>query len=161
MKIEYTGSHFWKVPTSYQPGQTLQLATIAKFESHFKVKLPESYKGLMLEQNGGELGFPNLRICQDDEVIIPYFYELELNSGVGLSHVFSEELGLPRDLLFLSGDLHTWMALDYRHNNTPKVIYLSESDAEAGRWEEEILAHSFDEFLSKLYKVGDLATGNR
>ncbi|GAE25636.1 hypothetical protein JCM9140_1643 [Halalkalibacter wakoensis JCM 9140] len=149
----YDGSQFWKSPSEYKPGQRVTEEKRTEIESLLNVELPATYIQLMEQQNGGELLYRYVLFEDGDAAIIPYFHELELKSGVGLSSVFIEELGLPNDLIMLTGDFHSWLALDYRHGKKePSVLYLSEDDPASGVWNEHLIANTFDDFLKQLFK---------
>ncbi|WP_251648423.1 SMI1/KNR4 family protein [Niallia sp. MER 6] len=60
---------------------------------------------------------------------------------------FKQEWGISKsNIILISGDGHTWIALDYNHGDKPKVIFI-ESD------EDKItpIYHSFKEMLDHLY----------
>jgi hypothetical protein len=148
----YHGTNFWKSPTQYKPGEPLTDEKIKKVERFLGVTLPASYTQLMSKQNGGELNYRYVLFEDGDAAIIPYFYEIDLEHGIGLSPVFVDECGLPEGLVLLTGDLHSWLALDYRKSTEPSVIYFSEHESGNGTWEEYKLAGSFEQFTGRLFQ---------
>ncbi|MFC0472988.1 SMI1/KNR4 family protein [Halalkalibacter kiskunsagensis] len=152
----YKQGHFWKSPSEYKPGEKVTDETLLDVETHLGFQLPKDYVALMKEQNGGELTYRYVLFADGDAAIIPYFHELDVQSGVGLSTVFVEECGLPDNLVLLTGDLHTWLALDYRYNvKEPAVVYITEHESGNGTWQEHFLAHSFEEFTKRLFQKED------
>ncbi|ARK30215.1 SMI1/KNR4 family protein [Halalkalibacter krulwichiae] len=147
----YEGQAFWKSPSEYQPGTMLTDEKISEVERHLHVRLPRGYIELMKQQNGGELAFRYVLFEDGDAAIIPYLYEVEIDHGIGLSSVFIDECRLPDKLVLLTGDLHSWLALDYREKSNPSVVYITESETESGKWDEHPLADSFDQFTTKLF----------
>ncbi|MDT8860104.1 SMI1/KNR4 family protein [Alkalihalobacillus sp. MEB130] len=149
----YTGKNFWKSPSEYKPSEKVTKTKVKEIEKHLGVVLPIKYVSLMEEQNGGELSYRYVLFEDGDAAIVPYFHELEVETGVGLSPVFVDEFGLPDGVVVITGDFHSWLALDYREDKMdPKVIYITEDDSGNGTWQEHYLAKSFDEFTGRLFK---------
>ncbi|MCY8012593.1 SMI1/KNR4 family protein [Bacillus haynesii] len=125
---------------------------IQNAEKKLGVKLPEEYKALILEQNGGYINFnafPSERptFWAKDHVQVDYLLGLGKKEGILESKAFIKEWGLPDNLILIHGDGHTWIALDYREmKENPPVHYFDSEFEENFR-----LADSFGEFLSKLY----------
>ncbi|MCY7859642.1 SMI1/KNR4 family protein [Bacillus haynesii] len=125
---------------------------IQKAEKKLGVKLPEEYKALILEQNGGYINFnafPSERPTSwaKDHVQVDYLLGLGKKEGILESKAFIKEWELPDNLILIHGDGHTWIALDYREmKENPPVHYFDSEFEENFR-----LADSFGEFLSKLY----------
>ncbi|MCY9277090.1 SMI1/KNR4 family protein [Bacillus haynesii] len=125
---------------------------IQKAEKKLGVKLPEEYKALILEQNGGYINFnafPSERPTSwaKDHVQVDYLLGLGKKEGILESKAYIKEWGLPDNLILIHGDGHTWIALDYREmKENPPVHYFDSEFEENFR-----LADSFGEFLSKLY----------
>ncbi|WP_227936099.1 SMI1/KNR4 family protein [Alkalihalobacillus deserti] len=147
----YEGINFWKSPSEYKPGVKLTKERLQEVEQLLGVKLPMAYIQLMEAQNGGELSFRYVLFEDGDAAIIPYLYEIDIDHGIGLSPIFIEECSLPEGMVLLTGDLHSWLALDYRKNKQPSVIYITESDSVNGTWEEYPLATTFAEFTGRLF----------
>ncbi|TWI54666.1 SMI1/KNR4 family protein [Halalkalibacter nanhaiisediminis] len=149
----YEGQSFWKSATEYKPGEKLTIEKVNLVEQQLCVKLPKDYVTLMLEQNGGELKYRYVLFEDGDAAIVPYLYEIDVESGVGLSSVFVEECGLPNGIVLLTGDFESWVALDYRKQGAePGVVYFIGSENGDGSWEEQLIATSFQEFTKKLFQ---------
>jgi SMI1-KNR4 cell-wall len=59
------------------------------------------------------------------------------------------EWGLPEGIVLLSGDGHSWVALDYRNTKKePPVIFV---ESESGRTES--IAPNFENFLQRLKRL--------
>ncbi|MER8149620.1 SMI1/KNR4 family protein, partial [Acinetobacter baumannii] len=78
------------------------------------MKLPVSYIALM-QQNGGELVNKRLEIGEE-VVCVDYLNGIGSKSGEGilLRSSLKREWGLSNKFVYLYGDGHTWLALDYR-----------------------------------------------
>ena len=115
---------------------------IKKAEEVLNVKLPESYINLLKEQNGGTLRLdahptsePNS--WADDHVNVSGLYGISFDEN---------ESSILENLVLLSGDGHTWIALDYRNvAENPPVIFI---DNEVEQIIE--LAPNFESFLQNL-----------
>lgn len=127
---------------------------IKKAEEVLNVKLPESYIILLKEQNGGTLRLdvhptskPNS--WADDHVNVSGLYGISFNeneSSILESRYLIREWEMPENIVLLSGDGHTWIALDYRNvAENPPVIFID------NEFEEIIeLAPNFERFLQNL-----------
>ncbi|MBM6771055.1 MULTISPECIES: SMI1/KNR4 family protein [Bacillus cereus group] len=127
---------------------------IKKAEEVLNVKLPESYITLLKEQNGGTLRLdvhptskPNS--WADDHVNVSGLYGISFNeneSSILESRYLIREWEMPESIVLLSGDGHTWIALDYRNvAENPPVIFID------NEFEEIIeLAPNFESFLQNL-----------
>ncbi|MER1998215.1 MAG: SMI1/KNR4 family protein [Lysinibacillus sp.] len=121
---------------------------VAFAETKLKVKLPASYITLMQQQNGGEL--VNKRLDIGDEVVcVDYLNGIGSKSGEGilLASTLRREWGLSNKFVYLYGDGHTWLTLDYRRykgDNAP-VTYI---DLERG--EKTVIAADFAAFMKLL-----------
>ncbi|MGE7184093.1 SMI1/KNR4 family protein [Peribacillus sp. NPDC006672] len=125
---------------------------IKRVEHLFKFKLPTSYIELMKIKNGGELEyriFPCDSTIEDGELIVDFLYGISEKDGIGQTFYFVKEWGLPNDLILLSGDGHSWFALDYRgaEKIDPPVVYI---DTEQNL--DVKIAQNFTEFVDKLSK---------
>jgi len=125
---------------------------ILKAEKKLGVRLPEEYKALILEQNGGYINFnafPSERPTSwaKDHVQFDYLLGIGKKDGILESKAFIKEWGLPDNLVLIHGDGHTWIALDYRETKENPPVHYFDSEFE----EDFRLAGSFGEFLSKLY----------
>ena len=125
---------------------------ILKAEKKLGVRLPEEYKALILEQNGGYINFnafPSERPTSwaKDHVQFDYLLGLGKKAGILESKYIIKEWELPDNLILIHGDGHTWIALDYRETKENPPVHYFDSEFE----ENYKLADSFGEFLSKLY----------
>ncbi|MEK4671399.1 SMI1/KNR4 family protein [Niallia sp. FSL R7-0271] len=121
-------------------------------EDYFGVKLPDDYIKLLKKQNGGTLIYNALPIAfnrwdGDDFLEIDNLRGIKKDKGIMQTDYFKQEWGISKsNIILISGDGHTWIALDYNHGDNPKVIYI-ESD------EDKItpIYNSFKEMLDHLY----------
>lgn len=121
---------------------------IANAEMKLKVKLPASYIALMQQQNGGEL--VNKRLDIGEEVVcVEYLNGIGTKSGEGilLRSSLKRDWGLSNKFVYLYGDGHTWVTLDYRRykGDNPPVTFI---DLELG--EKTVIAEDFEAFLELL-----------
>jgi hypothetical protein len=131
----------------------LTLEKVESAENELKVKLPDSYLKLLKEQNGGSLYLNAFPISYEGEDYLAVDYLLGIGEskreGIQQSGYFIKEWELPKRIVLLCGDGHTWIALDYREvNENPPVIFI---DVELEI--EKPLSSSFEEFVSKLYHI--------
>ncbi|HDR3895236.1 SMI1/KNR4 family protein [Bacillus thuringiensis] len=127
---------------------------IKKAEEVLNVKLPESYINLLKEQNGGTLRLDTHPTSKpnswaDDHVNVSGLYGIsfdENESSILESRYLIREWDMPDNIVLLSGDGHTWIALDYRNvAENPPVIFID------NEFEEIIeLAPNFESFLQNL-----------
>lgn len=135
----------------YFDNYTLEPVTDAQIElvqQKLKVTLPDSYIALMRQQNGGELRKRKL-VVGEEIVSVDYINGIGSKSGEGiwLSSTLKREWGLSNRFVYLFGDGHTWLTLDYRRytGNNPPVTYI---DLELGT--KEVIANDFEQFLTTL-----------
>lgn len=120
-------------------------------EKKLKVKLPTAYVDLMKIQNGGELKLKKFAHDQltDGYVVIDYLNGIGSRSGEGilLDSYTKKEWGLSSKLVYLHGDSHTWVALDYRRytGDNPSVVYIDIDTNEI-----ITLAKDFTGFINRL-----------
>lgn len=128
---------------------------IKQAEQKLKVRLPATYIELMRGQNGGELINRKL-VFEDEEIAVEYINGIGSKSGEGilLSSTLKREWGLSNRLVYLHGDSHTWIALDYRRykGDNPPVVYV---DLEAE--EKRVVARNFAEFMGLLVFDEDIS----
>ncbi|WP_144471188.1 SMI1/KNR4 family protein [Bacillus pumilus] len=125
---------------------------IMKTEKKLGIKLPQEYKNLVLEQNGGYLecnAFPTDRPTSWAENHIQFDHLLGIGKKEGIleSDYLIKEWELPKDIILISGDGHSWVALDYRNTTENPPVHFFDLEME----EDFKLADSFNEFISKLY----------
>lgn len=144
------GKSIWLEDVDHEKLAPLTDEMVKHAEKHFKVTLPQAYLALMKEQNGGYIernAYPTdvPTSWADDHVNVDYIKGIG-EDGILDSDYLIEEWDLPKNVILISGDGHTWTALDYRKTKeNPPVIFL---DVE----EEKIieLAPDFETFLSGL-----------
>lgn len=127
-------------------------------ESKLKVKLPASYIAMMQQQNGGEL--VNKRLELGEEIVcVDYLNGIGSKSGEGilLRSSLKREWGLSNKFVYLYGDGHTWLALDYRRykGDNPPVTFI---DLERG--EKTVIAEDFAAFIQLLTFDESLQSNN-
>ena len=121
-------------------------------EKAFGVKLPAGYLNILREQNGGYLQYESFPTSvptswADDHINVDRIFGIGKDSGIMDTAYLIEEWSLPKDVVLLSGDGHTWVALDYRKTReNPPVIFIEVDDEKVIE-----LASDFDAFLSGLY----------
>lgn len=150
--------NIWRFDTASDPFTFSSLSNkrIAQLEASLNIQLPKEYLALLKIKNGGYLkytAFPTKfeTSWAEDHLIIDYLYGIGENDGISLSPQMADEWGLPKNLLFLSSNSHTWIALDYRNVvNNPEILYI---DVE--REEMYTLYKSFAEFLEKLTEINN------
>ncbi|TRZ37930.1 hypothetical protein CEQ21_21135 [Niallia circulans] len=99
-------------------------------ENHFQVKLPIEYIELLKQQNGGSLIYNALPIAfnryeDDDHLEIDHFLGIKKDKGILETDYYVQEWGINRQkIILISGDGHSWFALDYNNKEVPSVIYI-------------------------------------
>lgn len=163
-KVEYyKGRGFWK-PIEEYPKVVYPIndKIIAEAEEILQVKLPDAYKDLIKERNGGEVNYPYIAIKSGE-----YDYEQRFPSLEGIcledddiSIITSEreltdpEVNIHDKFIVLWSDCHNWIVLDYRNTKeNPPVLYITEDySQEEISWTYIPIAASFEDFLSLLYQ---------
>ncbi|MGD6974595.1 SMI1/KNR4 family protein [Bacillus altitudinis] len=146
---------FWEIDEEgYYTLKKINEAEIAKAEKKLGVTLPDTYKKLILEQNGGYTihnAFPTTHSNSWAEDHIQFNHLLGIAEGEGImdSAYLIKEWELPKGLVLISGDGHTWVAMDYRKTKENPAIHYFDVEME----EDFKLADSFDEFIEGLYTV--------
>ncbi|MGG0028638.1 SMI1/KNR4 family protein [Bacillus safensis subsp. osmophilus] len=129
---------------------------IREAEGRLGVTLPDTYKKLILEWNGGftvRNAFPTEKpnSWADDHVQFDHLRGIAKGDGIINSSELSDELELPEGLIFISGEEDTWIAMDYRQTKEhPSIHYF---DLEMGV--DFKLADTFDDFIEQLYTAED------
>jgi len=145
---------FWlKKHEDYYRKEPITEEKLQKAEEDLGFKLPNTFRELLLEQNGGSIRFNAYRLKEgitiEDESFIEFSYIQGVGEEPGIldSPELIEEWGMPKELILLNGDGHIWIALDYRNNkDEPAVVYIDNESNEA-----IILADCFDDFIERLY----------
>ncbi|WP_409303929.1 SMI1/KNR4 family protein [Peribacillus sp. SCS-155] len=131
--------------------ENLSSRMIEAAEKKLKVKLPAAYVELMKEQNGGELKLKKFahKLFEDGFIEIDYLYGIGQKSGEGIliDSYTRREWSLSNKFVYLHGDSHNWIALDYRRytGDNPPLVYLDIDTKEKIR-----IAEDFTEFISRL-----------
>ncbi|MBI1891264.1 MAG: SMI1/KNR4 family protein [Burkholderiales bacterium] len=130
-------------------------------EALLGVKLPQSYVDLMRRQNGGyveeRLISPLAEVPQEMKYYIGDGY-VSVGSIAGLNPrpgahgsitqttYMVDEWDLPKGVVLLDGDGHTWIALDYRQakENPPVIFLISDSGRHIN------IAKDFSDFLDRM-----------
>ncbi len=131
---EYKGHKFimlkdiWQseIETSIPPVTDLQVKLA---EEELGVKLPKSYINILKEQNGGSIiydAYPTDQLTYMDEDYVEIYEIRGINHNDLMDNrILNREWEMPNDVWLLSGDGHTWLALDYRHTKeNPPVIFI-------------------------------------
>lgn len=149
-------------------GPELTDEMIRAAEQRLGVRLPASLLDRLRIVNGGDLADPaafpaNVDSPFAEEDHVPVFSlngipavgeEGRYGTGAGLlsSAYLIREWQLPENLVLLTGDGHSWIALDYRESGAsgePAVVWVDETPTDAR------LADSFADFLAGLVPLTD------
>jgi len=130
------------------------ISRIKEVEQQLDVLLPTLYVEMILEQNGGEIIYnacpsPVPTVWGEDFVKVDSIMGIEEDGGILVSDQYINEWDMPKNLILLNGDGHTWIALDYRKNKEiPPVIFIDNE-------REQIieLALNFESFIKKIITV--------
>lgn len=146
---------FWEIDEEgYYTLEKINEKKIAKAEKKLGVILPDTYKKLILEQNGGYIvhnAFPTSHpnSWAEDHIQFNHLLGIAKDEGIMDSEYLIEEWELPKGLVLINGDGHTWVAMDYRKTKENPPIHYFDVEME----EDFKLADSFDEFIEGLYTV--------
>ena len=143
---------------------------VAAAERILNVTLPPGYIDLLRVRNGGEtrgwecpmqegdwaeyvgelLGVPTPTDA-DSVTWASLEHDPNLRFSVLVTPYMTREWQLPPRQVLLAGDGHTWLSLDYRESDDPRVIYLQDDGDD---FSVSVLADTFEQFLAKL-RPGD------
>ncbi|MER3123500.1 SMI1/KNR4 family protein [Bacillus altitudinis] len=146
---------FWEIDEEgYYTLKKINEAEIAKAEKKLGVTLPDTYKKLILEQNGGYTihnAFPTTQSNSwaEDHIQFNHLLGIAEDEGIMDSAYLIKEWELPEGLVLINGDGHTWVAMDYRKTKENPAIHYFDVEME----EDFKLADSFDEFIEGHYKA--------
>ncbi|TYS69037.1 SMI1/KNR4 family protein [Sutcliffiella horikoshii] len=143
----------WEEDNDYGKLKPLTDETLKKAEEKLKVRLPNSYINILKQQNGGYIKFnshPTNKPTSwaDDHVNVDHIFGIGLDKEKGIleSEYLIQEWGLPKNVVLISGDGHSWIAFDYRKNKIePPVIFIDVDDEQIIE-----LAPNFEAFLNGL-----------
>ncbi|APT47416.1 SMI1/KNR4 family protein [Bacillus safensis] len=144
---------FWEIDEEgYHTLKKINAEEIAKAEKKLGVTLPDTYKKLILEQNGGYIvhnAFPTTHSNSwaEDHIQFNHLLGIAEDEGIMDSAYLIKEWELPEGLVLINGDGHTWVAMDYRKTKENPAIHYFDVEME----EDFKLADSFDEFIQGLY----------
>lgn len=129
---------------------------IHEAEDTLGVILPDTYKKLILEWNGGftvRNAFPTEQpnSWAEDHVQFDHLRGIAKDDGIMNSLRLSNELDLPEGLVIISGEEDTWIAMDYRETKEHPSIHYFDLELEV----DFKLAETFDDFIEKLYTAED------
>lgn len=110
----------------------------------------------MKEQNGGYINYDSFPTnfptsWADDHINVDYIRGIGGEESIQVSEYLIDEWGLPKKVVLISGDGHTWIAFDYRYTDENPPIILIDHDGE------EIIeiAPDFESFLNGLTNLED------
>ncbi|MFJ5671162.1 SMI1/KNR4 family protein [Bacillus safensis] len=144
---------FWEIDEEgYYTLKKITADQLAKAEKKLGVTLPDTYKKLIIEQNGGYTvhnAFPTTHSNSwaEDHIQFNHLLGIAEDEGIMDSAYLIKEWELPEGLVLISGDGHTWVAMDYRKTKENPAIHYFDVEME----EDFKLADSFDEFIQGLY----------
>ncbi|GMG78154.1 SMI1/KNR4 family protein [Bacillus safensis] len=144
---------FWEIDDEgYYTLKKITAEEVAKAEKKLGVTLPDTYKKLILEQNGGYIihnAFPTTHSNSwaEDHIQFNHLLGIAEDEGIMDSAYLIKEWELPEGLVLINGDGHTWVAMDYRKTKENPAIHYFDVEME----EDFKLADSFDEFIEGLY----------
>ncbi|MCD8510879.1 MAG: SMI1/KNR4 family protein [Bacillus sp. (in: Bacteria)] len=145
--------NIWQEGNDYGKLEPLTDEIVKIAEDKLGIKLPDSYINILNQQNGGYIIFnahpTNIPTSwADDHVKVDHILGIGIGKEKGIleSEYLIKEWGLPHNIVPISGDGHSWIALDYRNSKTgPPVIFI---DVEQNQ--EIRLAKNFEGFISGL-----------
>ncbi|WP_111292817.1 SMI1/KNR4 family protein [Bacillus safensis] len=145
---------FWEIEKeeNYYTLEKINEKEIAEAEKKLGVTLPDTYKKLILEQNGGYIFHNAFHTTQpnswsEDHIQFTHLRGIAEDDGIMESEYLIEEWDLPKGLILINGDGHTWVTMDYRNTKEDPSIHYFDLEME----EDFKLADSFDEFIEGLY----------
>ncbi|KAJ0072636.1 SMI1/KNR4 family protein [Bacillus altitudinis] len=144
---------FWEIDEEgYYTLKKINEAEIAKAEKKLGVILPDTYKKLILKQNGGytvhnAFSTTYSNSWAEDHIQFNHLMGIAEGEGIMDSAYLIKEWELPEGLVLINGDGHTWVAMDYRKTKENPAIHYFDVEME----EDFKLADSFDEFIEGLY----------
>ncbi len=145
----------WQTDNDYGRLEPLTDELVEIAEEKLKIKLPSTYINILKQQNGGYMKY-NAHPSDvptswaDDHVNVDHLFGIGTGKEKGIleSEYLIGEWDLPKNVVLISGEGHSWIALDYRSRKTEPSVILIDVDAE------QIieLAPNFDSFLNGLYE---------
>jgi hypothetical protein len=134
------------------------------FEKETGFKLPVEYKGYIGTNDSWVVKLPPCHSETTEYYFGEGFWEIAEFAGVNPdehgsvfnSEYLSETWGLPKNLVLLDGDGHTWLALDYRESNVEPKVMVIESD----ECETLLVSNTFKEFIQHLLPYDSVYNSN-
>jgi hypothetical protein len=127
---------------------------IDQFEKEYGVKLPSEYVNFANKKDSWVVKLPAANTESTKYYFgegyyqITRFYSLDPNEAGSVfdSAYLIETWDLPKELVLIDGDGHTWLALDYRDlKKIPRVIVIESDEGNS-----LVVADNFKEFISTL-----------
>lgn len=129
--------NFWADGT-YGVQAPLTDEAVRDAEALLGVRLPQALLELLRVQNGGTVvgernAFPTTERTSWAPDHVPFDSLMGIGTVEGTLSLLDtpylvEEWGLPSPVVLLTGDGHTWIALDYREGGEPPVVWLDADD---------------------------------
>ncbi|GKU82941.1 SMI1/KNR4 family protein [Niallia sp. NCCP-28] len=144
--------NIWKKDQETYKLSKLTKADIQMAEDYFDVTLPEQYINLLKVQNGGVIIFNALPIAlnrYDGDTYIEIDHLLGIKKGKGIleTEYYKKEWDIQREnIILISGDGHSWIALDYNESENPAIIFIETDEGEITE-----IYKSFDEMIRHLF----------
>ncbi|MFS0783119.1 SMI1/KNR4 family protein [Bacillus sp. 1P06AnD] len=144
-------NRIWQEDNEYYKLEPLTEELVKEAEEKLNIKLPQSYIHILKEQNGGYIKFDAYPTSvptswADDHIEVDHLMGIGEENGILESAYLIDEWGLPNDIVLLSGNGHSWVALDYRNTKEePAVIWIDVDNEQIIE-----LASNFDSFLNGL-----------
>ncbi|WP_335871418.1 SMI1/KNR4 family protein [Bacillus sp. 2205SS5-2] len=165
-------NNIWQEDNDYFRLEPLTDAMIKNAEESLNLQLPKSFINILKEQNGGYIKFdahPSSvpTSWAEDHVNVDHILGIGEKGGILESGYLIKEWGLPNDLVLISGDGHTWIAMDYRRRREePPIIFIDIDDEQIvelapnfetffdglTNWEEEIMVEPKQGFFSRFFR---------
>jgi SMI1-KNR4 cell-wall len=132
MRFGDIAPQFWCPRSDYGVGPPLDDDALRAAEQKLGVRLPEDYVALLRIRNGGVVSDRFNAFPTSEPAGWGHCVEFHEMAGIGPGSMttildspwLTEEWGLPRESVLLTGDGHWWIALDYRGDGEPSVVYL-------------------------------------
>lgn len=152
---------FWD--SNYYNNPPLTDKMIQQAEAELGVILPKSFLDLLKIQNGGytkgytypmtkKTTWSNNHVPLTELFGIVLDKESDSAHNIMLSDYMTQEWGLPKKQILLTGDGHWWITLDYRQSNIPTIRWI---DCEFG--EDIQIADTFNDFFNGLIREDKFA----
>ena len=127
---------------------TYKLSSVSKkeisaFEKKLNKTLPDSYKEIIVKQNGGFLDYNAVETEGHEFLEIEHIYGLGSPGLLDTDYLITE-WQLPKNILIFSGEGNYWFALDY-NSDVPSVIYIEPESNYVVK-----VAKDFNTFIDKL-----------